>query len=139
LIRERFSRLRNPEQAPPRRAFAVPDHRETLFSIATDPELQSTRVEIVYKRDRDIFRTERDYRRLVVENLYTSILNFRLQERAQQSNPPYLAAQIGKSSGTRTKDIVIQVALVKEGQYEDGLCAHLVDARRATAYGFTAA
>jgi zinc protease len=139
LIIEHFSKLKNPPNAPKRPEPAVPDHAATLFSIETDPELSSTSVQIVCKHPMSPDGTAADYRRDIVESLYSRMLNQRLSERVQEANPPYLFAGVGKSSMVRVKDMASQRAGVKEGAYAEGLKALLVESRRARRDGFTQA
>lgn len=136
-IRRYFGPLTNPEGAPPRPAVAVPDHAETLFSIATDPELPYTAIQIAYKHAPTAERTRGDYRRSLVEALYTGMVNERLEERTREANPPYLYAGMGKISLVRTKEVFIQTAAVKEGAFAEGLQAMLLEARRVRRDGFT--
>jgi zinc protease len=139
MIVEHFSRLKNPPGAPPRRMAEVPDHEGTLFSIETDPELSSTSVQIVCKHPPAPDGSAADYRRVIVEQLYSSMLNQRLAERVQEADPPYLGAGVGKSRMVRAKDMASQAAGVKEGKYAEGLKALLQESRRARRDGFTAA
>ena len=138
LIRKHFSGLVNPPNAPEREEFPVPDHEETLFSIQTDPELPYALIQIVYKHPPAQGATRGDYRRSLVESLYTAMMNARLSERLQSANPPYLAATVGKLQLARSKDLFLQGAAVKEGAYEEGLTALLLEAERVKRDGFTA-
>ncbi len=139
LIVEHFGKLKNPPNAPKRPSPVVPDHTETLFSIETDSELSSTSVQLMYKHPVSPDGTAADYRRDLVESLYSRLLNQRLNERVQEANPPYMYAGVGKSRMVRTKEIASQVAGVKEGLYAEGLKALLVESRRAKRDGFGAA
>jgi zinc protease len=137
LILKHFSGLENPPNAPVRPKPAVPDHTGTLFSIETDPELSFSMVQIVCKHPPAPEDTAEDYRRNLVEQLYSGMLNRRLGERVQEANPPYLYAGIGKSRMVREKDIASQVAVVKEGEFALGLKTLLLEAKRARRDGFT--
>jgi zinc protease len=139
LIIEHFSKLKNPTDAPKRPMPLVPDHPGTLFSIETDPELSSTMVQIACKHAYSPDNSAADYRRDLVESIYSRMLNQRLSERVQEANPPYLGAGVGKSHMVRVKDMASQRATVKEGLYAEGLKALLVESRRAQRDGFTAA
>jgi zinc protease len=139
LIVEHFGNLKNPSDSPQRPAPLVPDHADTLFSIETDPELSSTTVQIACKHPVSPDGTAADYRRDLVESLYSQILNQRLNERVQEANPPYRYAGVGKSRMVRVKEMASQVAAVKEGLFAEGLKALLVESRRARRDGFTAA
>ncbi len=139
MIVEHFSKLKNPPNAPPRPVPAVPDHEGTLFSIETDPELSSTSVQILCKHPAAPDGSAANYRRDLVEGLYSGMLNQRLSERVQEANPPYLGAGVGKSHMVRVKDLATQMARVKDGLYAEGLKALLMESRRARRDGFTAA
>lgn len=139
LIVEHFSKLKNPSDAPPRPVPAVPDHPQTLFSIATDPELSATMVQITCKHPLAHTGTAADYRRHLVEGLYQEIMNQRLGERVLEAPPPYLGAGVEKSRLVRVKDMAAQGAMVKEGRYAEGLTTLLQESRRAGRDGFTTA
>lgn len=139
MIVEHFSNLKNPPNAPPRPVPAVPDHEGTLFSIETDPELSATSVQIMCKHPAAPNGSAADYRRDLVEGLYSGMLNQRLSERVQEANPPYMGAGVGKSPMVRVKDLAVQMARVKDGKYAEGLKALLMEARRARRDGFTVA
>ena len=136
-ITETFSDLENPPDGPERREWPVPDHSETLFSIETDPELQGSVVQIAYKRPPAPQGTAGAYRDSIVERLYTGMLNRRLDERLQEADPPYLYAAMVKAPLVRVKDMVLQVAQVKDGAFAEGLRALLLEARRVREHGFT--
>ncbi|HTD65988.1 MAG TPA: insulinase family protein [Candidatus Limnocylindria bacterium] len=136
LIIAHFGNLKNPPDAPKRPSPVVPDHAETLFSIETDPELSSTSVQIMCKHPVSPDGSAADYRRDLVESLYSRILNQRLNERVQEANPPYMYAGIGKSRAVRVKEMASQVAGVKEGLFAEGLKALLIESKRAHRDGF---
>ena len=139
LIIKHFSGLKNPADAPRRPKPGVPDHAETLFSIETDPELSSTGIEIACKHPVSPEGTAADYRRDLVNGLFSGMLNQRLAERVQEANPPYLRAGVGKMQMVRVKEMAIQQASVKEGLFAEGLKALLLESRRARRDGFTPA
>ena len=137
LIVEHFTALTNPPDAPKRVSSPVPDHAGTLFSIETDPELSSTTLEIACQHPVSPDGRAIDYRRDLVDGLYSRLLNQRLNERVQDANPPYLYAGVGKSHMVRVKDMAEQVAAVKDGLFAEGLKALLIESRRARRDGFT--
>lgn len=135
-IVDHFQSLENPENPPARSAPPVPDHDETLFSIETDPELSYTLLQIACKHPPGAEGSAADYRRGLVERLYSVMMNRRLSERVQEANPPYLQAGVGKSAMVRVKDVATQLAVVKENQFGEGLKALLTESRRARRDGF---
>ncbi|MSU37272.1 MAG: insulinase family protein [Pedosphaera sp.] len=139
LIVQHFSGLTNPPDAPPRPVPSVPNHAETLFSIETDPELTATSIQVLCKHPVSSNGSEADYRRELVNSLYSQVLNQRLGERVQEANPPYLYAGIGKARMVRVKEFAVQVATVKEGLFAEGLKALLVETQRSRRDGFSKA
>ncbi|HIL70671.1 MAG TPA: insulinase family protein, partial [Verrucomicrobia bacterium] len=137
LIIKHFSHLKNPKEAPERILYPVPDHQETLFSIETDPEMPYAILQISYKHPVSTQTTLQDYRRSLIESIYTTLLNQRLSERVQQAEPPYLQAGTAKTQMVRSKDVVMQFAVLKEDQFAEGLKTLLIEAARAERDGFT--
>ena len=138
LIEEHFASLKNPTNPRPRIIFPVPDHDETLFAIATDPEASRSSVSLYYKMDVEEQETVQDYRRMIVERLYNSMLNQRLSELTKTADPPFLYAFSAKGRFVRSKDIYFLAAGVKDNGIERGLEALLTEAERVRQFGFTA-
>jgi zinc protease len=137
LIRQHFSGFETPKDTPKRAMFPVPDHKETLFAIATDPEATRSGVSILYTRAVHREKTVRDYRRKIVEGLYNAALNRRLNELARKADPPYLFAYSALDNLVRTKDVYLLGAGVREGGIERGLDTLLTEAVRVERFGFT--
>jgi zinc protease len=137
LIREHFSAIPGSPEPRPRVEYRVPDHAETIYSVVTDPEAVYTTVEVQYKYDPPAEETVRDYRRLIVENLYNMMLTERLDELTQTANPPFLAAQSYNYRILRTKNIYDLIAAVNDGGAERGLETLLTEAMRVELHGFT--
>ncbi|ANM31992.1 hypothetical protein ABI59_00700 [Acidobacteria bacterium Mor1] len=136
-IKARFSDLKNPRKPRPREEYPVPGHAETLVSIETDPEMTNTQVQVVTKGPRKSSDSRESYRSSLVEGLYASMFNARLDELRQQADPPFLFAGAGAASFSRSSEFYFQVAAVEEGGVERGLETLLVEAERVTRHGFT--
>lgn len=136
-IISRFSKLENPEDAPERIEYPVPDHDRTLFSIISDPEITSTGVSIYLKVDRRDDNTGRDYRSHMLEQLYLSMLNQRLEERVISSEPPYLGASVFRSSLGRTKDTYSMGINLIESKIGEGIETVVAEVARAARDGFS--
>lgn len=129
----------SPEDIAPRerKAYEVPDHKETLFAIATDKEATGTSVTIYYKHPLRDQSAVGAYRRSIVERLYNSMLNSRLSELTQKEDPPFLFGSAGNGLFTRTKEVYTLSAAVKDNGMDQGLEALLVEAERVARFGFT--
>jgi zinc protease len=137
LIKEHFSGMKNPTNERPRVNYPVPDHAQTLVSIATDPELTRASVEVLFKRDTRDSRTAGDYRDDIVNGLSTIILNNRLRELTLKSNPPFIYAYNSDGKFTNTKQAYSLGVSVKENAILDGLEAVVTEAYRMKQFGFT--
>ncbi|MFQ5650174.1 MAG: M16 family metallopeptidase [bacterium] len=137
LIEERFSTIPAVQDSRQREMFPVPNHKETLFALASDVEATRTSVAIYYKNDVQDESTAGAYRQMLVENIYNGMLNNRLNELLQQPEPPFLAAFSTQGRFIRTKEFYVLSAFVKENGLQAGLEAMLTEALRVKRHGFT--
>ncbi len=137
LIKEHFSRLPRAESPRERTVFAVPEHDETLFAIATDPEATNSQVTVYYKHPLTKTATVADYRRDIVQALYNGMINQRLHELTLQADPPITYGYSAKGSFVRSTDVYVLSAGVQDGGVERGLATLLAEAERVKRYGFT--
>ncbi len=136
-IKARFSSLENPESPRPRESYSVPSHEETLYSIASDEEAAFTRVQVIYKHEKEPVENKKDYKRQLTYNLYNSMLNARLVEVQMQAEPPFTFAYSGYGSDVGGLANYTLYAFVKEGGAVEGIEAVLRETRRAMMHGFT--
>lgn len=136
-IKQLFSQIPPVDSPRPRVQFAVPDHAETLVTIATDPEATGTSVSLYYKTELPSEATVGDYRRSLVEQLYSAMFNNRLDELTQDANPPFIYAFAGKGRLVRTKQMFYLGAGVPDGGVARGLATLYTEANRVRQHGFT--
>lgn len=139
LIRQHFENIPARPDGRPRTLFSIPDHDETLFAIATDPEATQTQISIYTKTELMPDQTISDYRGLIINDLFDELMNIRLDELLQQADPPYLYAFSGKGQFVRSKGVITLAAGVEQGGIPRGLDALLTEAKRVHQYGFTQA
>ena len=137
LTEEYLGRIPTSDPIVERPSYSVPDHDETLFAIATDPEATSNRAQIVHKRPIRDFSTVGSYRRSIIEGLYHRMLNQRLYELTQTEAPPFLYAGSGQGRWVRTKEVFVLSAGVPDNGFDAGLDALLTEAARVQQHGFT--
>jgi zinc protease len=138
LIREHFGGIPRPEAPLARPTFSVPPNDAPLVAIATDPEETTSSVSVYYKHPAVTTTTERDLRRLVIERLYSGMLNARLFEIGERPDAPFLYARTGQGGIVRAQDAYFLGAVVPEGGILGGLDALLTEADRVAQFGFTA-
>ena len=137
LIKKYFSGITSNSEKRERKFFPVPDHKQTYFAIASDKEARYSIVYVYSLCKVQQENTIADYRKIILNNLYNSMLNKRFFELTQQADPPFTDAYSGKFNIVRTKSTYALAALVKDNGIEKGLNAILKEAERVRQFGFT--
>jgi zinc protease len=136
-IASEFAGLQNPAHERPRVLSEIPAHAETLVTVETDPEMTVTTVGILNKMAHRPERSDADFRRMLAEELYHSMLNARLDELRRKPDAPFLQGGSRTASMVRSADVFSLQALAKEGEVEPTLEALLGELHRVESHGFT--
>ncbi|MCY3700736.1 MAG: insulinase family protein [Gemmatimonadetes bacterium] len=135
-IRDQFAGLTSPEEPRPRVYADIPVDHPPRVAIATDTEAMQSQVGVLYKQPPAPRGTVADFRRGLVEGLYSGMLNARLDELRLQADAPFLVGFTGQGQFARGVDAYQLVALVGDGGIERGLEALLTEAERVVRHGF---
>ncbi len=138
MVEEYFGELRNPESPRPRTTAEVPIDHPARVAVATDPEMPQSQVALLYKQPPQSLKTVADFRRGLLQDLYSGMLNARLDELRLQPDPPFVFAGTGRGGFVRGVDAYQMMAFVTEGGVERGMDALLTEAERVARHGFTA-
>ena len=134
-----FSQVPKAENPKPRPTFEIPDNKEPLVGIATDPEAQRNTIIVYYKHD--IVEPENkdmDYmRELLVQDIYNSMINNRLSELTQKENPPFIYGFSAYTGMERSKDAFLLFAIAKDNEIPVALSSVLKENERIRQHGFT--
>ena len=140
-IKEHFSHLKNPTPQRPRPAITAiaPRIKEEAMSV-NDKEATQTEVEIInYVKPSKTQITWADYTDELVKQLFSSMLNTRLQELTQKPNPPFMYAYSGFEGFIRGYDAFSSMAVTGKGDVKNTIEALVTELERVKKYGFTAA
>lgn len=138
-IKAHFSKFKNPSDSRPRVVIEVPDNVEPLVAVASDKEATNIIFNIMYKSDVKELQTGSDYRKGLIQSLFTSIMNQRLRDLLQKANPPYLFASTSIGSFiTRSKSAFSCFAVPKPDDIEGGIRTLMNEIKRVELHGFTA-
>ena len=118
-IKKRFGVMKNPANEQKKEIYSLPEHVPTLVSVCTDPEATYSRAFIIYKHPAENDNSVEGYKKYLMNNLFNSMFNNRLQELMQQPNPPFFAAYSGYEKETRANDAFNLTAVAKSGQTID--------------------
>ncbi|WP_375252132.1 M16 family metallopeptidase [Dokdonia donghaensis] len=138
-IKEHFGKIPSSENGQKRKSYQLPNHKETLIAIASDKEAAFSRVNVMYKdrKNAEPSLTISDFREGLVRNLFSQLINNRLNELRNSAQPPFVFG-FSYYGGTyaRTKNAYQSIAQTSaEGQIE-GLRALLMENERVKRYGF---
>ena len=122
-----------------RTIFEIPNNKEPLVGIVTDPEAQRNMIRVYYKHDIvELADKNIDYmRELIVRELYNTMINNRLNELVQKENPPYIIGYSMYGEMQRSKDAFMLIALAKDNEIPLALTAVLQENERVRQHGFT--
>ncbi|MEX2571842.1 MAG: insulinase family protein [Gemmatimonadota bacterium] len=137
MIREHMSRVPPRPDPRPRRVYDVPSHRETLISVATDPELTSGSVSLYLKRRPRIWEDTDDFRHWIARSLTASMLVNRLSELTQVADAPFLDVSSFQGRFVRRLSTFALTVRTPEDGTEAGLHNLLMEVQRAARFGFT--
>ncbi|MBE9467835.1 MAG: insulinase family protein [Bacteroidetes bacterium] len=138
-VKKLFADIPTAKNAGDRPVFDLPDNKEPLVAIATDPEAVNIDLRIYYKHN--IVQPENknlDYYRLsVLHEIYNNMINSRLGEKAQQENPPFIFAYSFYGNIVRSKDAYISIVRAKNDTPENAFTSILTENERVRKHGFT--
>ncbi|NSW46390.1 MAG: insulinase family protein [Bacteroidales bacterium] len=137
-IKQHFSQIQNPPNERKREVFDLPPNKEPLISIETDEEATNNTVMFFYKHPKKYIETVEDFKIKLMQDLFTGMINNRLEEISQKPDCPYIYA--GTEYGSflaRTKDAYLGYALSKENLIDKSLETVMTENQRVKLYGFT--
>ena len=140
MIKQHFTGLSGPANERPRSSFDVPEKPGTRYLTVTDKETTATTVRVTDLRPARNQGTVGGYRDILRDQLFSTMLDARLDGLSQSAAPPFLQAGSGRGlfPAPRTKDEAILQALVPAGGVTKGLDALVGELQRVAKFGFTA-
>jgi len=137
IIKEKFSRLKNPQNARPRKVYPVGMHKETFVSIAKDKELPMPNLAVLYKHPGRESATYGAYRYGLLDQFVNNMLNMRIQELTRKPNPPFLFAGAFSSEFIASLRAFQVISISKTDDILRGMEAAVTESYRAKQHGFT--
>ncbi|MBO7133459.1 MAG: insulinase family protein [Bacteroidales bacterium] len=136
-IKKQFSQIPKPVNPKTREVVSIPDHKETIVKLASDPECPATMVEIFYKHPQTSTVTVADARRDMVSSLMSQMLMARLSEIALSPNPPFVQAFGAYSPFMGGKDVFMNIAVLQNDKIENAVKVLVTENQRMLQHGFT--
>lgn len=133
-----FGSIRNPENVRERITYGVPENQKPLVAITTDKEATNTSVMLFYKHEKKPNVTLEDYKRDLMQGIYSGMIINRLNEINLKPESPFIYAYTyyGGFMG-RAMDAYTSYAMVKENQIENAISTLVKENERVRQHGFT--
>ncbi|MBC7686226.1 MAG: insulinase family protein [Bdellovibrionales bacterium] len=140
LVRQHFSDLKNPANERARFEAPISPRNATEAVVITDKEANGTTLLIRYPvKEAKLSTTIGTYREDLVQVLFTTILNQRLQELTQLAAPPFMGASSSVANLTARYEAYSASAGLGKGGATPAIEALVQEHARASKFGFTAA
>jgi len=140
LIRKHFEKLKGPEKPRSREYAKVPTRLKSEGLVITDAEATNHILQIFYAtKESRISTTVGDYRQGIVKSLSGQMLNLRMQELTQKSNPPFLFGGSGESEFVHGYESYFGFSAIGKAGVVPAIEAVIVENERARKYGYSAA
>ena len=136
-ISQMFSKAAKPADIRSHELTPVPDHKETLVTIQKDKEAQYSMIQMVYKHPPELDKNIDYYRNSILEQLFNSMLNTRLQELLQSSDPPFVYGYSAYTNLVRSKDAFLTFAIARNNEMGKALKSLMTENERVKQFGFT--
>jgi len=136
-IKKMFGPIEGPEDPRERYVEDIPDNKEPLIAVATDPEASNSQVRVVYKHDAITDKDLAYFKKTYQHQLYNMMMNDRLSELTQQENPPYVNGYTYYGNMVRSTDAYQSIAMAKNEQLGRALETLLTENKRVDKFGFT--
>lgn len=139
-IKELFAHIPAVENPEERVYFDVPDNKEPIVGVITDPEASRISFEIYYKHKATPFAEKNlnYYRKLLIENLYSSVMGDRYNELLQKGNAPFVIGYAAYYNKVRKMDVFQNGVTLKEDNILGGIEVLLQETERARRFGLVA-
>ena len=142
-IKEMFSPIEMPANAPERKYEVVPDNKEPIITIAKDKEQPATMIYLWHKHPATPNEAKGNLGYMVqgyMFNMISSMMHARLEELRQGANPPFIQAASGNNDFllAKTTEAFVGMAMSKDDGIPTALSALVREIERARKFGFTA-
>ncbi len=114
----------------------IPEHKETLVTVATDPEVPISMVQMIYKHPTKAVETVADYKNSLIASLFSSMISERLSELTLAEDPPFAQGFAAYSDFIGPRAVFMSIGVVQNDDIErtiDALCA---ENQRFNQHGF---
>ena len=139
-IKTIFSDIPAPTVPTEKVEYRLPVNKEPLVGIITDPEAQSSSIEVLWKIDplpKQFRNTDMAYMNDLVKAYIRLIMSERFSDIASQPDAPFLGASFGVGGLCNTSDAVFGNVSFKDGNAVPAFAAFMTELEKMKRFGFT--
>jgi zinc protease len=138
MVKKHFAGLTNPTTERKREYADVPAYSASQAMVVTDKEATGYRVSINYPAiKKPAAVTVGDYRKELIQHMFVSMLNERLQEITQKEDPPFIYGGADFDSYARGYESFNAMAAAGTGDIRKAMNALAEEIERVKRFGFT--
>ncbi|MDO5980934.1 M16 family metallopeptidase [Flavivirga spongiicola] len=136
-IKKLFDDIAPVKKAKERIYYEIPNNIKPAVTIITDKEARGVNISVYHKKKGKAITTLKEYKQVVLQELYSGMLRQRLDEIEVLPDAPFLTATaiIGKFFGNMHSYSLR--ANLKEDKIKEGIESILIESEKARRYGFT--
>ena len=139
-IKVLFSDIPAPVDPKAKDVIKIPDNKEPIIGIVTDPELPNSEIEMFWKSEplpREFNNTDVAFLTDLIKEIVETIMAERMQEITTKPDAPFMAGQIACTSICETCDVVLGDVAFKEGEVAPAFKAFYTEIEKMRRHGFS--
>lgn len=136
LVFKHFNGITASTSKKERVIYDVPDHEERLYTITGDKEITTTSLTIVHKKPVLKANTKEEYRKALIFNLISRMLNERLFDLSKKVEAPFLEGGGYKTALSYNKGAFVLYMTPKENMVDSAFFILNLEAEKMKQFGF---
>jgi zinc protease len=132
-----FSKIPAIENPKKRGQVIIPDHKESLYTLATDRELQSVGISLIVRHKTEAKNTLESLRQNYVHRMFNSLMRGRFGEISQKGDAPFLSASASYTNFVRGYNTFTVAAKARKDKQTEAFEAVYTEVQRVLNHGFT--
>ena len=139
-IKNTFSDIPAPSTPTEKIEYQLPANEKPLVGILTDPEAQSSSVEVIWKTEplpKQYMNTDMAYFQNVIKAYVRLIMSERFSDITSKPDAPFLGASFGLGGLCNTSDAVFGTVSFKDGDAVAAFTAYMTELEKMKRFGFT--
>ena len=139
-IKTIFGDIPAPEVPTQKIEYPLPHNTEPLVGILTDPEAQSSSVEVIWKTEplpKQFANTDMAYMHNIIKAYIRLIMSERFTDVSSKPDAPFLGASFAIGGLCNTSDAIFGNVAFKDGQAIPAFTAYMTELEKMKRFGFT--